>query len=283
VIIDVHTHFWLPEHQGLPWSNDVGRVSRSLAADDMHSVDAESYLAGMSEVSRSVVFGLQAHAAGIHVPNDAVADFVRQLAGRAVGFMSVDPLSHDAIHEIDRCVGELDMRGIKLGPLYQGTSPLEPRVMRVFARAEQLGLPVMIHQGAVFSTAGRLQNASPLLLDDVALTYPNLKLIVAHMGHPWVNETAIVMRRHRNIFADTSAIASRPTIMANALIAAKEYGVLDRVLFGSDSPMVTAESTISRLRAIVRRTQEIAYTPITDEDLESLLHRPSFDLLEISS
>lgn len=282
MIVDVHTHFWLPEHQRAPWSSDVDRVSRALSAHDMRSVDVDSYLAGMADVSRSIVFGLQARAAGIWVPNDDISAFVDRLDGRAIGFMSVDPLDNDALDEIERCVSDLSLKGIKLGPLYQGTSPLDPRVMRVFARAERLGLPIMIHQGAVFSNAGRLRDASPLLLDDVALAFPDLRIIIAHMGHPWIHETVIVMRRHRNIFADTSAIPARPTVMADALIAAKEYGVLDRVLFGSDSPMVTATSAISRLRDIVRRSQEIAYTPITDDELHEILHRPSFDLLQIA-
>jgi predicted TIM-barrel fold metal-dependent hydrolase len=101
------------------------------------------------------------------------------------------------------------------------------------------------------------------------------------MGHPWVHETAIVMRRNPNVYADTSAIASRPTVLATALSAAKEYGVLKKVLFGSDSPMVSAESATAALMRIVARMQHIAHTPVTDEELHALLHRRSFELLGI--
>lgn len=282
MITDVHTHFWAPEHQGRPWIDGIGRVARTLAADQLDLVTAESYAAHLGPAERSIVFGLQAHAAGIVVPNDAVAAFVRGVGGRTVGFMSVDPTRHDAVDEVERCHAELGLQGIKLGPVYQGTSPLHPQALRVFKTAERLGLPVMIHQGAIFANAGRLADSVALLLDDVAIAFPELRIIVAHMGHPWVYETVVVMRRHANVFADTSAIPSRPTVLATALAAAKEYGVLHKVLFGSDSPMVTTHRAVSGLRSVVARMQQVAYTPVTDSELHDLLHRPSFELLGIA-
>jgi uncharacterized protein len=282
LITDVHTHFWTPEHQGPPWTDGIGRVSRTLAADQLSLVTAESYTASVAPAERSIVFGLQAHAAGIMVPNDEVAAFVRDVGGRTVGFMSVDPARHDAADEVERCHRELGLQGIKLGPVYQGTSPLHPQVLRVFKTAERLGLPVMIHQGAIFANAGRLADSVALLLDDVAIAFPDLRIIVAHMGHPWVYETVVVMRRHANVFADTSAIPTRPTVLATALGAAKEYGVLHKVLFGSDSPMVTTQGALDGLRSVVARMQQVAYTPVTDEELHDLLHRPSFELLGIA-
>ena len=79
-------------------------------------------------------------------------------------------------------------------------------MLRVFRTAERLGLPVMIHQGAIFANAGRLADSLPLLLDDVAIAFPDLRMVVAHIGHPWIYETVVVMRWHANIYADTSAI-----------------------------------------------------------------------------
>jgi predicted TIM-barrel fold metal-dependent hydrolase len=281
VISDVHTHFWTPDHQGSPWVDGLRRVSRSLSAEDIDHVTVDSYSERKLPAERTIVFGLQAHASGIFVPNDAVAAFVREVGGGTVGFMSVDPTRYDAVDEIERCHADLGLKGIKLGPIYQGTSPLNPLTLRVFKTAERLGLPVMIHQGAIFANAGRLADSLPLLLDDVAIAFPDLRMVVAHMGHPWIYETVVVMRRHVNIYADTSAIPSRPTVLATALSAAKEYGVLGKVLFGSDSPMVAAERAVESLHKVVARMQQVAYTPITDEELHDLLHRPSFELLGI--
>lgn len=282
MITDVHTHFWLPTHQSEPWSQDLKRVSKKLGSDKMTYVSAEEYLEGLGKVDKSIVFGLQARAAGIFVPNDDVADFVSKLNGRAIGFLSVDPTDRNACDEIERSVYDLGLKGIKLGPLYQGTSPLDPLVLRVFALAEKLNLPVMIHQGAVFSNAGRLANAYPIFLDDVAIAFPNLKIIIAHLGHPWFHETVVVMRRNPNVFADTSALPSRPTVLLSALTYAKEYGVLNKVLFGSDSPMVTTQSALDRLQEISEYSQKHGLTKFTGEDLDLLLHRPTLELLELA-
>jgi len=281
MITDVHTHYWLPSHQSPPWSGTVGRMSTRLATDDLSTVTLEEYRAGMAPAERSIVFGLQARAAGMMVPNDEVAQFVHDLDRPAVGFMSVDPMTQGALAEIERCHSDLGLKGIKLGPIYQGTSPLHPNFLRVFALAERLELPVMIHQGAIFTNAGRLSDARPILLDDVAIAFPELRMVIAHLGHPWVHETVTVMRRHPNLYADTSALPNRPTMLATGLVAAKEYGVLDRILFGSDSPMVTAEHAVQTLTKVVRSTQLSGLTPIHDEELEAILHRPSLDLLGI--
>jgi len=279
MITDVHTHFWNPDHQGPPWTDGLGRISTRLAAGAIDSVTVESYRQQVVPAARTIVFGLQAQASGIMVPNDAVAAFVREVGGQTVGFMSVDPTRHDAVAEIERCHTDLGLCGVKLGPIYQGTSPLNPLTIRVFSAAERLGLPVMIHQGAIFTNAGRLVDANPVLLDDVAIAFPELRIVIAHMGHPWVYETVVVMRRHKNVFADTSAIANRPTVLATALSAAKEYGVLDKVLFGSDSPMVSAARSAAALTRVVAHMRQFALTPITDEELQGILHRPSFELL----
>lgn len=282
MITDVHTHFWTPDHQGSPWSDGLERVNRKLSEEEIDRVTLESYTQRVAPAERTIVFGLQAHASGIVVPNDAIADFVSKVGGHTVGFMSVDPTRHDACEEIERCHSELGLQGVKLGPIYQGTSPLHPLTLRVFKTAERLGLPVMIHQGAIFANAGRLADSVALLLDDIAIAFPDLRIVIAHMGHPWIYETVTVMRRHANVYADTSAIPSRPTVLANALIAAKEYGVLHKVLFGSDSPMVGAASAVEGLHKVVAQTQRHGYTAITDEELHELLHRPSFELLGIT-
>jgi predicted TIM-barrel fold metal-dependent hydrolase len=197
----------------------------------------------------------------------------------AIGFMSVDPREANALEEMERSAQDLDLRGVKVGPLYQGTSPLDPRMMRIFAQASTLGLPVLIHQGAVFVTSGRLADANPILLDDVALAFPDLKIIVAHMGHPWVAETAVVMRRHPNVFADIAAMYHRPSILMRALAAAKEYGVLQKVLFGTDFPIGTVEETISQVTSIATRLEQFLPGTITPQDLHDLFHRPTFALL----
>jgi len=105
----------------------------------------------------------------------------------------------------------------------------------------------MIHQGAIFANAGRLADANPLLLDDVAIAFPELRIVIAHMGHPWVHEAVVVMAAATGTSTPTPRrLPAGRRCWPPALSAAKEYGVLDKVMFGSDSPMVLGRQRRSR-------------------------------------
>lgn len=93
-----------------------------MSAEDIDSVTVESYCERKLPAERTIVFGLQAHASGIFVPNDAVAAFVSKVGGGTVGFMSVDPTRHDAVDEIERCHADLGLKGSS-----SGRSTREPR------------------------------------------------------------------------------------------------------------------------------------------------------------
>jgi uncharacterized protein len=282
MITDCHSHYWEPRHLQEGWLSQLGRI-KSGEQNERVCVTPEGYRRGMGPAERSIVFGMQARAAGIMVDNDDVAAFVRRVGGGTVGFLSVDPNDEAAADEVERASQDLGLCGVKLGLPYQGISPLDPRAMRVFERCERLGLPVLVHQGAIFSSAGRMVEANPLLLDDVALKFPKLKLIIAHLGHPWVNETAVVMRRHPNVFSDVSALYRRSSMMMAGLSAAHEYGVLDKVLFGTDYPFTDVESSIAGLSRIFEAMSGMFPAALGPAHLEELLHRPTFDLLEIQS
>ncbi|MBS1844602.1 MAG: amidohydrolase [Actinobacteria bacterium] len=280
MIIDCHTHYWEPKHLGEAWLAQVGRI-KSGEVNERVCVTPDVYRRAMRPAARSIVFGMQAKAAGIMVDNDDLADFVTRMGGGVIGFLSVDPTDPGAADEVERASQDLGLRGVKLGLPYQAISPVDERALRVFERCERLGLPVLVHQGAIFSSAGRMVEANPILLDDVALKFPQMKLIIAHLGHPWVNETAIVMRRNPNVFSDVAALYRRPTMMMAGLSAAHEYNVLDKVLFGTDYPFTNVEGTIEGLTPIFEAMSRTFPGELGPSHLEELLHRPTLELLEL--
>ena len=109
---------------------------------------------------------------------------------------------------------------------------------------------MLIHQGTTFARAGSLLQARPILLDEIALRYPKLTIVIAHMGHPWFDETIAVVRRHPHVYADVSALVSRRWLLYQALVAAIEYRVEHKLLFGTDFPFFTARQTIDGLRSL---------------------------------
>ncbi|MCC7237243.1 MAG: amidohydrolase family protein [Bryobacterales bacterium] len=153
--------------------------------------------------------------------------------------------------------------------------------MQVFRRAERLGIPVLIHQGTTFCSNVSLEVANPVLLQPVALECPNLRMIIAHMGHPWIAETLVLIRKHPHLYTDISALYYRPWQFYNALVMAMEYGVFHKLLFGSDYPVTTPMSSMEGLRKVNDVIQGTGLPRIPSEKIEELIHRDTLRLIGI--
>lgn len=262
-VVDIHTHlFWYPDHL------DEQLVSEALAAKlvkieqsggrayasslDLHSNDArpEDHAVATAAADRVVVFGLYAPQTGFRVPNELIADYVRGDPQRLEGWASINPADEDALEQLEHCVEDLGLRGVKLGPAYQHWDPRDRRVWPFFARVEALGLPVMIHQATTYPTRARIEWAKPLQLEQLVMDFPGLRMILAHMGHPWEEDAIALVRKAPNVYTDISALHFRPWRFWQAMITAVEYGVTHKVLFGSDFPNATTADTIDGLRRV---------------------------------
>jgi hypothetical protein len=242
----------------------------------------DHYRDALTGVDRAVVLAFNAPAAGFVVPNDYVASYVARDPARLIGFGSVDPSDATALDELERMKHDLGLVGCKLGPIYQNVDPLGPEFLRVCEALERLELPMMIHQGTTFARAGSLLQARPILLDEIALRHPRLKIVIAHVGHPWFDEAIAVVRRHPFVFADVSALVSRRWLLYQALVSAVEYGVAHKLLFGTDFPFFTAQQMIDGLRSVTGPAFGPGMPVIDEQVVEDIIHRPSLELLEIS-
>ena len=164
-------------------------------------------------------------------------------------------------------------------PIYGGRDPQDARAMSIFAKAEQYGLPIMFHQGTTFPRKAPLKYANPVLLEDTAHQFPDLNMIIAHMGHPWEVETIVLIRKQPNIFADISALFYRPWQFYNSLRLALEYGVTDKLLFGTDYPIATLDETVEGLHNIVNLSTEMRLPALPDDLPIQILYRDTLNLL----
>jgi predicted TIM-barrel fold metal-dependent hydrolase len=211
--------------------------------------------------------------------NARTAEFVKAMGGKVIGFMTVHPDDADASMEIERGVSELGLRGIKLGLNYQRAELLGHNAYALYRRAQQLKLPILFHMGTSPERFAPLQEAYPLYVDRLAIAFPNLKIIMAHIGHPWQVDTCVVIRKHPNVYADISAQFFRPWSMYNALRLATEWGVLPKLLFGSDYPVATPQETIEgtlKVNDILDGTQ---LPRVPAEELDAVIHRDALKLL----
>lgn len=244
---DVHTHVWAPEHMSEEFRGDLERAWGQAAAVD---ASYEAHARGMAEAARAVVLAFDADYAGLVVPDEYVADYVRRDPDRLVGFCSVDARRPDAADRLARAVDELGLRGVKLAPTYQGFDPLGPEAFRLYELIAARELPIVWHQGTTFVRRAILDYALPRQIDRVAIAFPELRIVIAHLGHPWIEECLVVARKHPHVFADISALSSRPRQLERGLLAAAEYRCADKLLFGTDWPFDSVSHTIETLRRL---------------------------------
>lgn len=292
MIVDVHTHTpthrdAVPESERQP--NHLWRPDRVVDV----AVSWDDYLAAMGPVDRACVFGIRLKGGatpagregfGIEYAgnvNDEAATFARAHPDKLIGFMSVHPDETGVVEEMERCVHELGLKGVKLGPNYQNFDPLGPAAFRVYETAGRLRLPILFHQGTSPMRTAPLRYAHPLVMDEVAIAFPELRIVMAHLGHPWQTDTFAVIRKHPHVYADVSAQFYRPWSQYQALRLATEWNVLDKLLFGTDFPVATPREAIDGLLAVNAVVEGTALPRVQEDALDRIIHRDSLALLGI--
>jgi uncharacterized protein len=282
MIIDCHTHImWYPDHVTEEYAQEA-LASKLIKLKysggeayagrlDLHSYDStpETHWEVSKPADKVVVFGLQAKATGIWVPNELIADYVRQHPEKLEGWASVDPNEPDCVEQLVYCVKKLGLKGLKLGPTYQHFDPQDRRHWPFFQKAQELELPILWHQGTTFPSKAKLKWALPLQLEDIAMDFPDLKMIIAHLGHPWETDTVVLMRKCPNLYTDISAVHYRPWRYWQAMATALEYGVVHKILLGSDFPSGTITNVINGLRNVNKPVEGtgLPQVPVEIQDL----------------
>ncbi len=178
-------------------------------------------------------------------PVDAVMKLVEKYPERLLGFTSIDPMRADAIEALKEQVKRYEVKGIKLNPALQGFNPLDKRVLDFLRKCAELELPVLVHTGHVWMKRDSLEHVNPLVWDKIATLVSDLKIVLAHMGFPWLWETFTVLTRHENVYADISNVytGSPREHLSYILTEALPKRIVERflynkIVFGSDYPRI---------------------------------------------
>ena len=177
--------------------------------------------------------------------NEQIAEICSR-SDRFIGFASVDPLDPQAPDRLEAAVTTLDLRGLKLAPEIQYFYPNdESHAFPVYERAQALQIPVLIHAGLSWEPEARIKYSRPEPIEDIAFKFPELKIVIAHMGWPWVREAAILATKHRNVYLDTSCLCfDNPTAFFDHLFSTQlpkivlENDLRDKIVFGSNYPRI---------------------------------------------
>lgn len=281
MIVDVHSHTWeFPRH----FTDDFRQQARSARAGEEVdlTVRLDEYQASAILADRTIVFGGKARLSGLWVDDSYVADYVSKAPEQLIGYLSLDPTQDGWQDEMRMGHQQLGLRGIKLMPMYAGFRPDEERLDPLWRYASEHALPVLLHTGTTFISQAPLECTLPRHLDRVAIRFPDVKIIAAHLGHPYEPECVAVIRKHPNVYADVSALHYRPYQLYNSLILVQEYGVWDKLLFGSDYPFTTVDASVDGLRNLNQQLVGTQLPRLDEQQIEAMIHRDSLDVLGLS-
>jgi predicted TIM-barrel fold metal-dependent hydrolase len=293
MIVDVHTH--LPSHENEVPKSDLKfeTLMKSGSGEPTKLTNsAKDYLNSFKDVDKTFIFGIapkpwdkdnnvldnSGWSKKIN-HNDIAAKMATYDPKKIIPFMSLHPLDPNINEEYDRCVLDLKLRGIKLGPNYQDFDPHCKEAMNLYSKLENDNIPIIFHQGTSPQKFAPLNYAHPETIDKIAMLFPNLKMILAHLGHPWQEYCMSVVRKHKNVFADVSAQFYRPWSFWNGLNLFKEWGVMDKIFFGSDWPITSPTQTMQELRSLYLYAEKYNLPVVPEESIEGIINRDALDIL----
>jgi predicted TIM-barrel fold metal-dependent hydrolase len=247
VAIDVHTHAEI----GRGGEDGLKPEWREAAATYFHE-DARPTVEDVAAYYRernmlAVVFTVDARTQTGRdaVRNDEILEVARANPDVLIPFGSVDPHREDAVEEVRRLVG-LGVRGFKFHPNIQAFFPNDEAFYPLYEAIQAAGVPALFHTGHSGIGTGlpggggiRLKYSNPMCVDDVAVDFPHMPIVLAHPSFPWQDEAISVALHKQQVYIDLSGWS--PKYFPPQLVRYANTQLRDRVLFGSDFPMITPD------------------------------------------
>jgi predicted TIM-barrel fold metal-dependent hydrolase len=249
--IDVHVHIESDGHGHFSLDDELMDAS---AAYFKAGHDRTPSLERIADLYRSlnmaaVVFTVDASTATGHqaLSSADIADAAAAHSDVLIPFGSVDPLrGAAAVAQARSLVTDHGVRGFKFHPSLQNFAPNDAAFYPLWAQIESLGVPALFHSGQTGIGAGlpggrgiKLRLSDPMLVDDVAADFPALTVILAHPSVPWAASSISMATHKSNVFIDLSGWS--PKYFPPELVRAANSLLQDKVLFGTDFPLLTPE------------------------------------------
>lgn len=143
---------------------------------------------------------------GVVVSNDEIRELVNMAPDKFIGFASIDPFSNNACEELERAFVNLKLKGLKLHPSKQFFYPWDKRLDSIYDICEKHDKPIIFHSGLSWEPDALAKYSRPIEFEELAYKRPNLRICLAHFGWPWVQETAMLMVKYANVYADTGVL-----------------------------------------------------------------------------
>ncbi len=182
-----------------------------------------------------------------------------------------------AVAELERAIVDLGLSGLKLYPMYQHWAANDRDVaFPIYAKAQALGIPVMIHQAGSTRIDASLELGRPALLDDIGRAFRDLRVIVAHCGLPWVDEALFLLTKHPNFYAELSYLIASVTRRDLFLLLSRcepMFVPLEKIFFGTDYPgfLYDPVKLMEKLVTVNEEAAASAMPPIPQGKIDGIL------------
>ena len=248
--IDMHTHAevscWNPADS---YGEEYDRAADKYFRSDRRPTIEETIAYYREQKVGLVMFTVdsEAHLGRRRIPNEEIAEAARRNADMMIAFASIDPHKGKmGAREARRLIEEYGVRGFKFHPTVQGFYPYDRMSWPLYEVIAEHRMPAIFHSGHSGIGSGmrgggglRLEYSNPMHLDDVAIAFPDMQIIVAHPSWPWQDEALSLAMHKPNVWIDLSGWS--PKYFPPQLVHFANTLLRDRMLFGSDFPLITPE------------------------------------------
>ncbi len=269
MIIDTHSQLWTKEAiESFPKAmaegykemfKDIGMPSIEETLKDMDD----------AKVDKAVIVAIDAETTHKYkVSNELVAKTVSQYPERLIGFASADPnKGKKAVVEFEEGIKELGLKGLKLLPHLNELDINDRKIYPLYEAAQEMGVPVLFHTGTQFHAGTKIKYCRPLFVDEVAVDFPSLKLVIAHFGYPWWEEALAVVRRNPFVYFNIAGWG--PKHIPKGVFQAADSYLRGKVLFGSDYPLLSRGRILKEVRELDLKDE--TFTAMTETNPKTLL------------
>src|SRR6201996_4828130 len=258
--VDVHVHIESDGHGHFSLDDELMDASAKYFRADHDRTPSLEQIADLyrSLNMAAVVFTVDASTASGHpaLSSEDILDAAAAHADVLIPFGSVDPLrGADAVAQARALVRDHGVRGFKFHPSLQAFAPDDRQFYPLWEQIESLGGPALFHSGQTGIGAGlpggrgiKLRLSDPMLVDEVAADFPGLTVILAHPSVPWAASSISIATHKANVYIDLSGWS--PKYFPADLVRAANSYLQDKVLFGTDYPLLTPERWLRDFEAL---------------------------------
>ncbi|MGH9449890.1 MAG: amidohydrolase family protein [Terriglobia bacterium] len=258
-MIDFHTHPVLIQELAAKYPN-YKRMAREVFQIGNNLQPLETFLLQMdvAGIDEAVLLPIDCARAR----KDAVSSN-EQVAGlcaestRFIGFASVDPLKEGCVRELENCIHNMGLKGLKLDPALQDFRPDDPKALSLYGAAAALKVPLLVHTGMSWAPGTTLELGHPLLLEKAIRQFPELDFVLAHFAWPWVWEAAALALKYPNVYLDTSCLYYDSPKEFFQFVFSKqipttliERSLRNKIVFGSNYPRVEIKNMVHALKSL---------------------------------